>query len=69
MKLYEITADYRPSNPNKPKYYVYGKNKTESKQRFSKYISWLKIYGVTELDEVTTEKISSHLVLRSRSVL
>lgn len=59
MKLYEIMADYRPNNPNKPKYYAYGQNKTEAKQRFSKYISWLKIYEVTELDEATAEKIIS----------
>lgn len=67
MKLYEITADYRPNNPDKPKYYVYGENKIEAKQRFSKCISWLKIYEVTELDEATAEKIISepmkHIVI------
>lgn len=47
MKLYRILADYRPIGAFKPHYYyVYGRNKSEARKRFSAVISWLKVYGV-----------------------
>ena len=44
--LYEITADYRPNNPNKPKYYVVASSKKEARDRFERRISWLKVYNI-----------------------
>lgn len=58
--VYEITADYRPRNPDKPKYYVVAKTKIEAKKKFMAKISWLKIYTVDLLDETETEAIISH---------
>ena len=57
VKLYEITADYRPNNPNKPKYYVRAKNKSEAKKRFDNKIGWLKIYSVHECSEDMARKV------------
>ena len=59
-KLFKITADYRPRNPNKPSYYVVAKDKTEAKKKFMAKISWLNIYTVDLLDETETEAIISH---------
>jgi len=38
-RLYRITADYRPSNPKKPTYYVVGYSKQEAKKKFQDRIS------------------------------
>ena len=57
VKLYEIMADYRPNNPNKPKYYVRARNKSEAKKRFDNKIGWLKIYSVKECDEDMARKV------------
>ena len=51
IKIYAVTADYRPKNPKKPIYYVLGNNKKEAKKRFSNVISWLKIYDIRELNQ------------------
>lgn len=51
MKIFEITADYRPSNSNKPKYYVAVENKKSAKTKFENAFSWLKVYQVDEVDE------------------
>lgn len=59
-KLFKITADYRPRNPNKPSYYVIAKDKTEAKKKFMAKISWLKIYSCDLLDESTAGNIVSH---------
>lgn len=56
--LYEVTADYRPQNPNKPKYYVIANNKREAKRKFSDLITWLKIYEVKEIEN--GDEIISH---------
>lgn len=58
--IYEITADYRPRNPNKPKYYVVAKTEREAKKKFMAKISWLKVYTVDLLSEMETEAIISH---------
>lgn len=67
MKLYKITADYRPHNPNKPHYYVYGKTEKEAKRRFNALISWLKVYEIDEVDDLTVKSIvaepSNHIVI------
>lgn len=57
VKLFEITADYRPNNPNKPVYYVLADCKKEAKKRFNNIISWLKVYSIIEIDEVVAENI------------
>ena len=57
MKLYAITADYRPNNPKKPVYYVKAKNKLEAKRKFEFYCSWLKVYEVKKLAEEDAQKI------------
>ena len=49
--VYEITADYRPRNPDKPKYYVVAKTEREAKKKLMAKISWLKIYSCNLLDE------------------
>ena len=51
MKAFLVTADYRPSNNNKPTYKVAAKNKRVCKQGFEKKFSWLKVYDVVELNE------------------
>lgn len=67
MMLYEIAADYRPNNPNKPKYYVAASTVKEAKDKFSDVISWLKIYSVEVVDPSTADIIlsepSSHIIL------
>ena len=55
--LYVITADYRPKNLNKPKYYVRAKTSTEAKRIFSHYITWLKVYSVELCSQETTAKV------------
>ena len=47
-KLYKVTADYRPNNPNKPSYYVWAENDKDAKKRFSNTVTWLDVYGVSE---------------------
>jgi len=58
MRLYEVTADYRPANPNKPKYYVVADNKKDAKAKFSAVISWLKIYAV----ELVNEEFADYII-------
>lgn len=57
--VYEIVADYRKNNPNKPRYYVYANNKKEAKQRFSDIFTWLTIYNINLCDQKTIQKIIS----------
>lgn len=59
IRMYKITADYRPNNPSKPCYYVYGRSKKEAKERFSSLISWLKVYNVELVEEAMAEKVVS----------
>ena len=56
MNLYAVTADYRPSNPNKPVYYVLAVSKAEAKRIFQSRISWLKIYDVALIDDDTRKQ-------------
>lgn len=56
MNLYEIEADYRPKNPNKPRYYVWGYTIKDAKLVFSNIIPWLTIYNVTQVNEEDTYK-------------
>ena len=57
INLYMITADYRPKNPNKPRYYVVAASKKEAREKFAAKISWLKIYGVDPVDQDKTLQI------------
>lgn len=57
IKLYEITADYRPNNPNKPHYYVRAKNKPEATSKFCNKLCWLKIYQIKECDEYIAKQV------------
>ena len=59
-KVFQIEADYRPLNPNKPHYYVLAKTKKAAKKRFEEVITWLDIYGITTCDEaLATEVIAN----------
>ena len=59
--MFEITADYRPNNPNKPKYYVLADSRREAKEKFAQIISWLKIYEVVgPIDTDLAEEILRH---------
>ena len=58
--MYVVTADYRPHNSNKPKYYVIAANMKEAKAKFSAVISWLKIYGVELVAESESANIMKH---------
>ena len=61
MKLFEIAADYRPSNPNKPKYYVSCIDKSQARRIFMQTISWLNIYKLEEItDDEKIRQIISH---------
>lgn len=44
--LFQIIADYRPQNPNSPRYFVEAETKRETKKIFTDRISWLKIYDI-----------------------
>lgn len=55
--LFAITADYRPQNPHKPKYYIQCETAKQAKQIFKNYVTWLKIYNVEPCDEETTKRI------------
>lgn len=57
IRLYRITADYRKNNPNKPHYYVWGRNIKEAKDRFKDRINWLNIYAVEICEDSVTEEI------------
>ena len=54
MRLFDVTADYRASNPDKPHYYVVASNRKDCKRIFSSFISWLKIYDIVEITEEST---------------
>lgn len=58
MKMYEIIADYRPNNPNKPKYYVWADTAKDARMIFTNIISWLKIYSVSVVGDDTAAKIN-----------
>lgn len=73
-KLYEITADYRPNNKFKPKYYVCAESSKKAKQIFTADIPWLGVYGCKEIkdDNAVMEIISNrrhYIVLGSRFML
>lgn len=55
--LFKIIADYRPNNPNKPRYYVIAKDKKSARNRFSEYISWLTIYSCEECDSEEKKRV------------
>lgn len=59
MKLFEVTADYRPSNTNKPKYYVSCIDKSQARRMFMQKISWLKIY---KIEEVTNDEMMKQII-------
>ncbi len=59
MKLFRITADYRPKNDHKPQYYVYGEDKNKAKTRFNSLVPWLTIYGVDELTDEEAQTIGA----------
>lgn len=59
-ELYIITADYRQNNPKMPKYYVVASSKKEAREKFSRLISWLKIYGVEVVDPSKSVYIINH---------
>lgn len=56
-KIFQIIADYRPNNPNKPHYYVWGTSKAEAKRRFSNKMPWLKIYNTIETETTAAQYI------------
>lgn len=58
--MYVVTADYRPHNPNKPKYYVIAGTIKEAKAKFSAVISWLKIYSIELVAESESADIMKH---------
>ena len=59
-ELYMITADYRQNNPKMPKYYVVASSKKEAREKFSRIISWLKIYGAEAVDPSENAHIINH---------
>lgn len=67
VKLYMVTADYRPSNPNKPHYYVGAETKKEAKDIFKSIISWLDIYNVEVCEDSVANEILAepmkHIIL------
>ena len=60
MKMYEIIADYRPNNPNKPRYYVWADTAKDARMIFTNIISWLKIYSVGVVGDDIATKINEH---------
>lgn len=60
MVLYEITADYRPKNPKKPKYYVIAETAKEAKEKFKSRITWLQIYNIEQVDDENAREIVKH---------
>lgn len=61
MRMFDVTADYRSSNPNKPHYYVLANNKKDCRRIFNSLISWLKIYDISEIeDPAMVHNIRSH---------
>jgi len=61
MRLFQIEADYRPNNQNKPHYYVMAKSKSDAKRKFKNRIAWLDIYGCEEVtDEAQANYIYEH---------
>lgn len=65
--LFEISADYRPQNPNRPVYYVLANCRREAKKKFNSIISWLKVYSVAEVDKDVAKEIldnpMKHIIL------
>ena len=55
--LFKIIADYRPNNPNKPRYYVLAKDKKSARSRFSEYIPWLTVYSCEECDSDERDRV------------
>lgn len=62
-KLYEITADYRPNNKFKPKYYVCAESSKKAKQIFTDNIPWL---GVYECEEIKDENAIIEIISNRR---
>ena len=61
MRLFEIEADYRPNNDNKPRYYVLAKSKRDAKRKFENKVTWLDVYGCKEVvDEEMSDYIYAH---------
>ena len=58
--MYVVTADYRPNNHNKPRYYVIAASMKEARAKFSAVISWLKIYNVELVAENESADIMKH---------
>ena len=63
MKLFEVTADYRPYNSNKPKYYVNCIDKSQARRIFLSNIDWLKIY---EIKEITDDEKIKYIITHPR---
>lgn len=55
-KIFEVVADYRPINDNRPRYKRYGKTKSEVIQEFQNRYTWLKVYDCYEIDEYGNKK-------------
>ena len=58
IKLFKITADYRPLNDKSPTYYVHGYSDNHAKKRFESCFVWLKVYKSEECEEKTGMWIS-----------
>jgi len=50
MKCFEITADYRPLNKNRPRYHVYAENKADAVIAFKRLYN-LTVYGAREMTD------------------
>lgn len=54
MKYYQIIADYRPHNQNKPKYLIQASDTikiSEIKKWWNSIYTWLKIYDIIEVEK------------------
>lgn len=61
MRLFEIEADYRPWNPDKPRYYVEAKSKRDARRKFKNKMTWLEVYGCEEVtDKEQADYIYAH---------
>ena len=59
IDLYAVTADYRPNNPNKHRYYIRATSKKHAREIFLNFVTWLKIYKVELCDEETKKRVLS----------
>ena len=62
MKMYKIFADYRPRHLVSVEhyYYVWGKNRTQAKERFISVIGWLQVYSIEECTQEIIEVVSNN---------